>query len=55
MMTNVKSHLPSAEIDGVLIEATSPKGIEVIIGMRRDVGFGPIFNVWYGWHLCGAF
>jgi acetyltransferase len=42
MMTYVKSHLPEADIDGVLIEATAPKGIEVIIGMRRDVGFGPI-------------
>jgi len=42
MMTEVKRNLPDAELDGVLIEATSPKGIEVIIGMRRDVGFGPI-------------
>jgi acyl-CoA synthetase (NDP forming) len=42
MMTDVKSHLPDAEIEGVLIEETAPKGIEVIIGMRRDIGFGPI-------------
>lgn len=42
MMSDVKSHLPGAKIDGVLIEATSPKGVEVIIGMRRDVGFGPV-------------
>lgn len=42
MMVDVKSHLPDAEIEGVLIEATAQKGIEVIIGMRRDVGFGPI-------------
>src|SRR5690606_13700132 len=34
--------MPKARIEGVLIEALAPKGQEVIIGMKRDPGFGPM-------------
>jgi acetyltransferase len=40
MMTGIHQKLPQARIEGVLIEAMAPKGQEVIIGMKRDPGFG---------------
>ncbi len=33
---------PKAMIDGILVEKMAPKGEEVIIGMKRDAGFGPM-------------
>jgi len=29
-------------IEGILVEKMAPKGLEVIIGMKRDPGFGPL-------------
>ena len=40
MMTEIEVKAPKALIDGILIEKMAPKGQEVIIGMRRDPGFG---------------
>ena len=42
IMGNVKDHAPDADIEGVLIEKMVPKGMEVIIGMKRDPSFGPL-------------
>ena len=39
---NVKAHAPQARIDGMLVEKMAPKGQEIIIGMKRDPGFGPL-------------
>lgn len=33
---------PNAEIKGFLIEKMAPKGLEVIVGLRRDSTFGPL-------------
>ncbi len=41
-MADIKSRLPQAKIEGVLIEQMAPKGQEVIVGMKRDAGFGPL-------------
>ncbi|NTV37170.1 MAG: acetate--CoA ligase family protein, partial [Anaerolineaceae bacterium] len=40
MMKEVGVKKPGARLEGVLIEAMAPKGQEVIVGMRRDPGFG---------------
>jgi acyl-CoA synthetase (NDP forming) len=38
ILENVKKHAPNAVIEGVLVEKMAPKGLEVIIGMKRDPG-----------------
>ena len=42
MITRIKSTLPSASLEGALVEEMAPQGSEVIIGMRRDPSFGPL-------------
>jgi acetyltransferase len=42
IMNNAKSYDPNARIEGMLIEKFSQKGEEVIIGIKRDPGFGPL-------------
>jgi acetyltransferase len=42
MVSNVKKFKPDATIWGVLIQEMSGKGIETIIGVKRDHQFGPI-------------
>jgi acetyltransferase len=42
ILENVKKHAPKAVIEGILVEKMAPKGLEVIIGMKRDPGFGPL-------------
>ena len=39
---HAKNYNPDAKIDGILIEKMAPKGEEVIVGMKRDPGFGPM-------------
>jgi len=42
MRTRINTNVPSAEIEGFLIEKMAPKGMEVIVGMKRDPNFGPL-------------
>lgn len=37
-----------ATIDGVLVEAMSPPGVELILGARRDVAWGPVLVIGFG-------
>jgi acetyl coenzyme A synthetase (ADP forming)-like protein len=39
---NVKSRSPEARIEGYLLEKMAPEGKEVIVGFKRDPGFGPL-------------
>lgn len=48
MFDSIQQKLPEARLEGVLIEAMAPKGNEVIIGMKRDPGFGPIMMFGFG-------
>ena len=42
IMKNMLSANPEARIDGILIESMAPEGLDVILGMKRDPGFGPL-------------
>ena len=42
------AYAPGAAIDGVLIERMAPRGVEVIVGIVRDPGFGPVVMVGAG-------
>ena len=42
MEERIRRAAPTAEIKGYLVEKMAPKGMEVIVGMRRDLTFGPV-------------
>ena len=42
MFARIAQTEPNARIRGVMVEQMAPKGLEVIIGMRRDPTFGPL-------------
>ncbi len=42
MINTISLNVPEARLEGVLIEAMADKGQEVIVGMKRDSGFGPM-------------
>jgi acetyltransferase len=42
ILKNVKSAVPGAKIDGILVEQMAAKGVEVILGASRDSRFGPL-------------
>lgn len=42
MMAAIHAARPDADLQGVLVEKMAPRGQEVIVGMRRDPGFGPL-------------
>ncbi len=42
IMNNVQRYLPKAAVYGVEVQKMMPKGIELIIGMSKDIQFGPL-------------
>jgi len=42
MMKEIGAAHPEAQLEGVMVEKMAPRGQEVIIGMKRDPGFGPL-------------
>jgi acetyltransferase len=42
MQDRIGTAAPEAVIEGYLVEKMAPKGLELIIGMRRDPTFGPL-------------
>jgi len=41
ILSNVTKHAPNARVEGVLVQAMAPAGLEVIVGGLRDATFGP--------------
>ena len=41
-MKEIGTLRPDAHLEGVMVEKMAPRGQEVIIGMKRDPGFGPL-------------
>ncbi len=41
IMSNVRSKVPNANIEGILVQEFAPQGVELIIGLIRDPQFGP--------------
>ncbi len=48
MMDNVKRAAPGVTLDGVLVERMSPKGLELMVGAKRDPGWGAVLLVGLG-------
>ncbi|GGX82402.1 acyl-CoA synthetase [Litchfieldella qijiaojingensis] len=42
IMESCRTHVPDAEIEGVLVTPMARKGVEVIVGVSRDPIFGPV-------------
>ncbi len=48
MMGSVKRTAPNVVLDGVLVEAMSPRGIELMVGAKRDPGWGTVLLIGLG-------
>jgi len=48
MMRNVKLAAPNTRLDGALIEKMSPRGIELMVGAKRDPGWGTVLLLGLG-------
>ncbi|TYO94691.1 acetate--CoA ligase alpha subunit [Desulfallas thermosapovorans] len=48
IMDNVHGYMPQAVIYGIEVQKMMPKGTELIIGMTRDVQFGPLIGFGLG-------
>jgi acyl-CoA synthetase (NDP forming) len=48
MMKSVKRAAPDVTLDGALVEQMSPKGIELMVGAKRDPGWGTVLLLGLG-------
>ncbi|OOG53100.1 acetate--CoA ligase family protein [Polaromonas sp. C04] len=45
---NVTRHKPDLQLDGALVEAMGPRGLELVVGAKRDAEWGPVVLVGLG-------
>jgi acyl-CoA synthetase (NDP forming) len=45
---DVRKSRPGLPLDGMLVEAMAPPGLELVVGARREKGWGPILTVGLG-------
>jgi acetate---CoA ligase (ADP-forming) len=48
MMRNVKRAAPDVSVEGALVEKMSPKGVELMVGAKRDPGWGTVLLLGLG-------
>jgi len=48
VMARAQAAHPGAKVEGVLVQAMAPRGIEMILGITRDPAFGPMLMVGLG-------
>jgi len=48
LMMNVKRAAPDVKLDGALVEKMSPKGLELMVGAKRDPGWGTVLLLGLG-------
>jgi len=48
MYANVEKAKPGLKLEGLLVEAMSPRGLELVVGARRDPQWGPILLLGIG-------
>jgi len=48
MLARLREADPALRIDGVLVQAMAPRGIEMILGVTQDPDFGPMLMVGLG-------
>ena len=48
LVGNVKSAAPGVTLDGILVEKMSPKGVELMVGAKRDPEWGTVLLVGLG-------
>jgi acyl-CoA synthetase (NDP forming) len=48
MLRTVRRNVPSARLEGVLVQTEAPAGAELIVGARRDPQFGPVVAIGLG-------
>jgi acyl-CoA synthetase (NDP forming) len=44
----VAQHRPELRLDGALVEAMGPRGLELVVGAKRDADWGPVVLVGLG-------
>ncbi len=48
MLRNVKRTAPGVALDGILVEKMSPRGVELMVGAKRDPGWGTVLLLGLG-------
>jgi acyl-CoA synthetase (NDP forming) len=54
LIDNIERAQPGLQLDGILIESMAPRGVELVIGARRDPHWGPIVLIGLGGILVEA-
>jgi len=54
LIANIERTQPGLALDGVLVEAMAPRGLELVVGARRDPKWGPVVLIGIGGILVEA-
>ncbi len=48
ILDNVARHRPDARLEGLSVQRMMPRGVEIVVGVKRDQQFGPLIAVGLG-------